>query len=220
MGRVDPGLTLLALRKFASLCPFKRPPRLSEQEAQGAARLQAVLNLGWTTWKLHYALAESWLSCHKTIQNPLAPAAPALDDPDSECHSKIWHMMKICVWIDLMILTCYWSRWSRWSPRKRSLLVVMAIAAIAYAAASTAGSAGIFSQARTFCCRYCRCCHWFVMATHGHIIVVKRTCRREHGLFMDWKWRVPLSHPASWSWEVHMVSYDECNVERFVFSEI
>jgi len=46
MGRVDPGLTLLALRKFASLCPFKRPPRLSEQEAQGAARLQAVLNLG------------------------------------------------------------------------------------------------------------------------------------------------------------------------------
>ena len=189
MVRVDPGLTLLALRKFASLCPFKRPPMLSEQEAQGAARLQAVLNLGWT-W-LNYITP--WLSpgFHATkpyVQNPLA-LAPALDDPDSECHSKIWHMMKICVWIDLMILTCYWSRWS---PRKRSLLVVMAIAAIAYAAASTAGSAGIFSQARTFCCRYCRCCRWFAMATHGHIIVVKRTCRsREHGLFMDWKSRVP-----------------------------
>ena len=107
----------------------------------------------WILAELHYAsLRPGWVLAFMP-QNPLA-LAPALDDPDSECHSKIWHMMKICVWIDLMILTCYWSRWSRWSPRKRSLLVVMAIAAIAYAAASTAGSAGIFSQARrTFCCR-------------------------------------------------------------------
>lgn len=124
-------------------------------------REQRGFKPSWILAELHYALAESWLSCHKTRQNPLA-LAPALDDPDSECHSKIWHWCdeNMCLdWFNDLTWTRmntirYWSRWSRWSPRKRSLLVVMAIAAFAYAAASTAGSAGIFSQARrTFCCR-------------------------------------------------------------------